>query len=88
MLRRLLTLAMFRQALAASEACTPDRGAMNAANRLGRRVFLLAAGVVQHELIRGERDRLAHGLGRKPFGERQGDRLGGLLPGSRRRSCG
>ena len=35
---------------------------------------------MEHELVRGQRDRLADGLGRDPLGQGLGHRLGGLLP--------
>ena len=53
---------------------------MDASDGLAGRVLLLAAaGVVEHELVGGQRDRLADGLGREPLGKGLGDRLGGLL---------
>ena len=88
MLRRSLTRAMFRQALAASEACTPTDAPWTLPFGFAARVGLLAAGVVEHELVGGHRDRLADDLRRDPLGQGLGHRLGGLVPARARRSCG
>ena len=71
---------MFRQALAASEAWTPTDAPWTLPFGFAGASSLAAAGVVEHELVRGQRDRLADDLGRDPVGQGLRDRLGGLLP--------
>ena len=78
-MRRLLTRAMFRQALAASEAWTPTEAPWTLPFGFAGESSLRAAGVVQDELVGGQRDRLADGLGRDAVGQGRGDRVGGLL---------
>ena len=71
---------MFRQAFAESQACTPTDAPWTLPIGLASVSALLAAGVVEHELVGGHRDRLADDLRRDPFDQGLGHRLGRLLP--------
>ena len=80
MFRGLATRAMFRQALAESQAWTPIESPWTLPGGLVRLDLARgAAGVAEDELVGGQRDRLADRVGRDPLGQRGGDGLGGLL---------
>src|SRR5262249_40163893 len=58
----------------------PDAVAVAAADWLaGRGLFWRAAFVAEHQLIGGQANGLADRIGREAFGQRFGDRAGGLL---------
>ena len=80
MFRGLPTRAMFRQALAESQAWTPIESPWTLpTGLLGWTSLARPAGVAEDELVGGQRDRLADGVGRDALGQRRGGGLGGLL---------
>ena len=89
MFRGLATRAMFRQALAESQAWTPIESPWTLPSGLsGWTSSRGPAGVAEDELVGGQRDRLADGVGCDPLGQRRGGGLGGLLGRRPRRSSG
>ncbi len=71
---------MFRQALAESQACTPIESPWTLPTGLpGRFGLRRAADVAQDQLVGGQRDRLADGVGRNALGQGRGGGFGGLL---------
>ena len=88
MLRRLLTRAIFRQALAASEAWTPTDAPWTLPLGLAAVSSLLRPGSCSTSWLAASEIASPIVSGEMPSARASRNRLGGLLAGSRRRSSG